>query len=239
MAEQVCVPVEVVTKKPKSLTMLESACLPIAAMTALQGLRDYGAIKPGERVLITGAGGCVGSMAVQIAKAYGCHVTAVCRGKHAAMVSQAGADIVVDFERDDYLTLGQTWDCVFDAACYRPIRSTMGVLNDNGRFVHVGGAGMGSIMRSLFLKPFYSWFTSKQIQIFVQTCNVPDLRELVQLCDAGKLKPCVTRTVTMDGVAGAMDDFENHKTFGKVGVAIIADDEEQSALSSDDEDVRR
>lgn len=132
--------------------MLETACLPVSALTALQGLRDHGSIKPGERVLVIGAGGCVGSYAVQIAKAYGCHVTGVCRGRHAAMVSQAGADHVVDFERDDYLAMGQKWDCVFDAACYRPIRSTMGVLNKNGRFVHVGGAGLGSIFRSLFLK---------------------------------------------------------------------------------------
>lgn len=85
-------------------------------------------------------------------------------------------------------------------------------------------------------------FTTKSINIFVQSCTVPDLRELSQLCDAGKLKPCVTRTVSLDGVAAAMDDFENHRTQGKIGVSIVSDDDdaaEQSALSSADEDVRR
>jgi NADPH:quinone reductase-like Zn-dependent oxidoreductase len=140
-AEYVAAPAHAVALKPARMTFEEAAAVPSAAITALQGLRDQAQIQPGQKVLINGASGGVGTFAVQIAKALGAEVTAVCSTRHVARVRSLGADHVIDYQQEDYTQNGRQYDVILDAAAYRSLADNQRALAPEGVYVLVGGSG--------------------------------------------------------------------------------------------------
>jgi NADPH:quinone reductase-like Zn-dependent oxidoreductase len=139
-AEYVCVPESALVLKPINLTFAEAAIVPVSALAALKGLRDVGKIQSGQQVLINGAAGGVGSFAVQIAKAYGAIVTAVCSSRNTEMVRSIGADHILDYTQIDITQTGQQYDLIFDIAAYRSVFNYLPILKPRGTYVLVGGS---------------------------------------------------------------------------------------------------
>ena len=161
-AEYVCAQQNALSHKPASMTFEEAASLPQAAVMALQSLRDKGQIQLGHKVLINGAGGGVGTFAVQMAKSFGAHVTGVDSTKKLAMVRSLGADDVIDYTREDFTKNGQLYDLIIDVAAYRSIFDYKRVLSPKGIYVLIGGS-TARAFQTLFLGPWVSMFGSKEI----------------------------------------------------------------------------
>src|ERR1043166_6122216 len=164
-AEYVVATDKALVLKPAGLTFEQAASLPVAAMTALQALRDTGKIKPGQKVLINGASGGVGTFAVQIAKSFGADVTGVCSGRNAEMVQSLGADHVIDYTKEDFTKRGEHYDLILDNVGRQPLSGFRQVLSPTGKYVAVGGGGgrdnrwtgpLITVMKMLLLKPFVS-----------------------------------------------------------------------------------
>jgi NADPH:quinone reductase-like Zn-dependent oxidoreductase len=192
-------------KSPR-LTFQEAAALPVAGVTALQGLRDKAGVQPGQRVLIHGAGGGVGTFAVQIAKALGAHVTAVTGPRNLEVVRSLGPDRVIDYSREDFAHQGERYDVFFDVAATRPIRDCLGVLVPKGAFV-VAGAPKGSLaalVGRLLALLAISPFTSRRILWFIARVRSNDLVALQELIEAGKLTACIDREYTLHEVPDAI-----------------------------------
>jgi NADPH:quinone reductase-like Zn-dependent oxidoreductase len=192
-------------KSPR-LTFQQAAALPVAGVTALQGLRDKAGVQPGQRVLVHGAGGGVGTFAVQIAKALGAHVTAVTGPRNLEVVRSLGPDRVIDYSREDFARLGERFDVFFDVAATRPIRECLDVLVPKGAFVVVGAAKGG--LTALFgrlLALLAIWpFTSRRILWFIARVRSHDLVTLQELFEAGKLTACIDREYALDEVPDAI-----------------------------------
>ena len=185
-AEYVCASENVVVLKPDNLKFEEAAAVPLAAITALQGLRDKRQIQPGDKVLINGASGGVGTFAVQIAKLFGAEVTAVCSTKKLQLVRSIGADQVLDYTQDDFTQSGQRYDLIFDAAAYRSVSDYKNSLTPKGMYLLVGGS-MTRIFQVMFSR-------SKKRDLLVTKSNKKDLNhdcnnlEPVQLFFSSKTK---------------------------------------------------
>ena len=192
-------------KSPR-LTFQQAAALPVAGVTALQGLRDKAGVQPGQRVLIHGAGGGVGTFAVQIAKALGAHVTAVTGPRNLEVVRSLGADRVIDYSREDFARLGERFDVFFDVAATRPIRDCLGVLVPKGAFVVVGAAkgGLTVLVGRLLALLATSPFTSRRILWYIARVRSDDLVTLQDLIEAGKLTACIDREYALDEVPDAI-----------------------------------
>ena len=227
LAEYVCVlPDRAVTLKPANMTFEQAASVPVAAITALQGLRDKGRIKPGQKVLINGASGGVGTFAVQIAKSYGAEVTGVCSTRNLEMVRSIGADHVIDYTKEDFTKTDQRYDLIFDIVGNHSFSERRRILNPNGICVMVGAGGSGwhdesagRLMGELnaYLR---SRFVSEKFMTYLANLNKPDLAILADLMRDGKMTPVIDKTYKMNDVPSALQYLETGHARGKVVITV-------------------
>jgi len=227
LAEYVCVlPDRAVTLKPANMTFEQAASVPVAAITALQGLRDKGKIKPGQKVLVNGASGGVGTFAVQIAKSYGTEVTAVCSTRNLEMVRSIGADHVIDYTKEDFTKTDQRYDLILDIVGNHSFSERRRILKPNGICVMVGAGGSGwhdetagRLMGELnaYLR---SRFVSEKFMTYLANLNKPDLAILADLMRDGKMTPVIDKTYKMNDVSSALQYLETGHARGKVVITV-------------------
>jgi NADPH:quinone reductase-like Zn-dependent oxidoreductase len=221
-AEYVVAPVSKVAPKPGSLTFEQAAAMPISASTALQAVRDRGRVQPGERVLVIGASGGVGSFAVQIAKAFGAEVTGVASTAKLDLVRSLGADHVVDYTVADITDGGHRYDVILDIGGNRSIRQLRRVLTPTGTLVIVGGEGGGRVLgvgrqlRAMVLSPF----VRQTLGTFIQSENAADLVVLTGLVESGQVTPAIDRVFPLAEAPGAVAHMTAGLARGKVVVAV-------------------
>ena len=213
----------VVLQKPAGLTFEQAAAVPVAAFTALQALRDKGRVQPGQKVLVNGASGGVGTFAVQIAKALGAEVTGVCSTANVGMVASIGADHVVDYTREDFTRAERRYDLLIDIAGNRSLAETRRVLVPKGVLVVVGGPNkgrwigpFGRTIRMLLQSPA----VSQRMVSFLAHQNRDDLAVLRELLDAGKVTPVIDRAYRLNQVAEAVRYLETGHARGKVVITV-------------------
>jgi NADPH:quinone reductase-like Zn-dependent oxidoreductase len=218
-AEYVCARENALVSKPADMTFEEAAAVPMAAVTALQGLRDKGRIQPGQKVLINGASGGVGTFAVQIAKSFGAEVTGVCSTRKSDMVRALGADHVIDYTQEDFTRNGQRYDLILAVNGYRPISDYKRALNDKGIYVMVGGSS-AQLFQALLLGPFVSMTGSKKMGALSAKPDQEDLVFVKELVEAGKVIPVIDRRYPLSGVAEALRYLEEGHARGKVVITV-------------------
>lgn len=210
-AEYVCVAERGVALKPANLSFEEAAAVPMAGLTALQGLRDIGRIQAGQQVLINGASGGVGSFAVQIAKVFGATVTAVCSQPKMDMVRSLGADHVIDYRAEDVTRSDTQYDLILDTAAYRSVADYKRILSPDGMYVLVGG----QVIR-MFQLMFMSKTGTKNMTFMLARVKSDDLNTLTDWLQAGKIKPFVDRCFPLHEIQEALRYFNSGQTRGKV-----------------------
>ncbi len=209
-AEYVCAPEMALAIKPANMTFEEAAAIPQAAMLAVQGLIDQGGIQRGQKLLINGAGGGVGTFALQIAQLYGAEVTVVDHADKLDMLRSMGAAHVIDFTKEDFTKNGRRYDQILDVKTNRPIFHYLRALNPNGAYITVGGS-MSRLFQMLLLKPLISMFSKKKLLIVMLKPN-KDLAYMNELFQAGQVKPVI------DGHNYNLEDAPNaFQLFGKAG----------------------
>ena len=220
-AEYVCAPEELLALKPAKMTFEQAAAVPLAAFTALQGLRDKGQIQPGQKVLINGASGGVGTFAVQIAKSYGTEVTGVCSTRNLDMVRSIGADHVIDYTKEDFTRKGQQYDLIFDAVGNRSVSDYQRALSPNGICSVAGFTTMSLLFQVIFLGAWVSKTGSKKIgRMETAKPNKKDLVIIKELLEAGKVVPVIDRTYPLSQVSEAIRYLETGRARGKVVIAV-------------------
>jgi NADPH:quinone reductase-like Zn-dependent oxidoreductase len=220
-AEYVGVPADV-ARKPAGLTFEEAAAVPVAALTALQGLRDHGQLQPGQKVLVNGASGGVGTFAVQIAKALGAEVTAVCSTRNVEQARSLGADHVIDYTGEDFTRTGQRYDLILDIAGSKSWSQCRRVLNPNAILVIVGAKGsrlMGPLGHIAKVR-LGALRGSQKAVFFVANFNVPDLAVLSELLGTGKVKPVVEKRYELIEVADALRYMGEGHARGKIVIGV-------------------
>jgi NADPH:quinone reductase-like Zn-dependent oxidoreductase len=221
-AEYVCAGENKLVLKPANLTFQQAAAVPVAAISALQGLRDKGRIQPGQKVLINGAAGGVGTFAVQIAKSFGAHVTGVCSTRNVDLVRSIGADHVIDYTQEDFTQSGQRYDLVYDCVGNHSLSAFRRVMSPRGNYVMVGGpAGrwigpMDRALKALLL----SLFVSQKLSMFLASTNKEDLVVLKELIEAKKVTPVIDRSYTLSEVPEAVRYSEEGHARGKVVITL-------------------
>jgi len=218
-AEYVCAPEDKLALKPANISFEEAAAVPIAALTALQGLRDRGRIQAGQNVLIDGASGGVGTFAIQIAKALGAEVTAVCSTRNVDRARSLGADHVIDYKREDFAKSGQSYDLILAANAYHSVFDYRRALRPDGIYVMVGG-GMAQILQFLLLAPLLSLIGSKKMRFFIAKMNKKDLDLLKDLLGARRVVPVIDRRYPLSEVAEALRYLEDGHAQGKVVINV-------------------
>jgi NADPH:quinone reductase-like Zn-dependent oxidoreductase len=218
-AEYVTVPARAPTLKPANLTFVEAAATPQAATTALQGLRDVGQIQPGQKVLVNGASGGIGSFAVQIARAFGANVTGVCSTRNLEIVRALGADRVIDYTQEDFAQNGQRYDLILATAGYRSIFDYRRALAPTGTYVMSGGA-MAQIFQAMLLGPWLSMGGSKRLQNLSAKPSPNDLQTIKDLVEAGKVRPLIDRCFPLPEVAEALRYYGDGHARGKVVISV-------------------
>jgi NADPH:quinone reductase-like Zn-dependent oxidoreductase len=222
-AEYVCAKEDKVARKPASLSFEEAAAAPISAVTALQAVRDAGEITVGQKVLIIGAGGGVGSFAVQLAKAFGAEVTGVCSTGKVELVRSLGADAVIDYTKSDIAGTGVLYDVILDMAGNRRLSVLRAALAPKGRLVIVGGEGGGKLTggfeRSL-RAPFASLFSGQKLKGLVAKETHLDLEALASLIEAGSVKPAVDKVFPLAEAPAAIQYLREGRARGKVVVRV-------------------
>jgi NADPH:quinone reductase-like Zn-dependent oxidoreductase len=225
-AEYACAPETSLVLKPESMSFEQAAAVPIAALTALQGLRDKGHLQPGQKVLINGAAGGVGTFAVQIAKSFGADVTGVCSTKNVELVRSLGADRVIDYThedytRDDFTQDSQRYDLLLDNVGNRTLSSMRRVLGPNGKCVM---AGAPKKLRAVFTRIFkaFAWslLFRQKFTFFVAKINRDDLTTLCGLIQAGKVTPVIDRRYPLAETAAAIAYVEEGHAPAKVVITI-------------------
>ncbi len=211
-----------VALKPANVTFEQAASVSVAALTALQGLRDKGQIRPGQKVLINGASGGVGTFAVQIAKSFGAEVTGVCSTRNVDMVRSIGADHVIDYTKEDFTKSEQRYDLIIDNVGNRSLSECRGILTPKGRYVMVGGPSSGWIdpLPRALGALVMSRFVSQDMVMFIAQLNQRDLTILGDLMQAGKVKPVIDRQYKLSEVPKAIGYLEEGHARGKVIVAV-------------------
>jgi NADPH:quinone reductase-like Zn-dependent oxidoreductase len=222
-AEYVCVREEKLAPKPANLTFEQSAVVAVSGLPALQGLRDHGKVCSGQEVLVIGASGGVGTFVVQIASAYGAHVTGVCGTTKVDMVRSIGADHVVDYTREDFSEGGQAYDLILDVGGNSSLARLRRALAPRGTLVIVGGetngrwlGGTDRQIRALLLSPF----VGQKLSTFVSSENHEDMIVLKELIESGKLTPVIDRTYPLDEVLEAIRYLEGGHARGKVVIIV-------------------
>jgi NADPH:quinone reductase-like Zn-dependent oxidoreductase len=222
-AEYACAKAERFAPKPANLTFEQAAAVPISGMTALNGLRDAGKLQPGQKVLIIGAAGGVGTYAVQLAKAFGAAVTGVCSTSKANLVRALGADEVIDYTREDFTDGTRQFDLILDTAGRQPLSQLRRALTPQGTLVIVGGEGgdrwLGGFQRLIFA-PLSSLFTEQKLLGLISKERKQDLLTLRDLIEAGKLTPVIDRTFPLREAPQAIRYLEQGHARGKVVLTV-------------------
>ena len=211
-----------VALKPANVTFEQAAGVTVAAITALQGLRDKGGIQPGQKVLINGASGGVGTFAVQIAKSFGADVTGVCSTRNVELVRSIGADQVIDYTKEDFTKRPERYDLILDNVGNHSLSDLRGVMKPDGNYVMVGGPSgrwLDPLPRA-FGAMALSWFVSQDMSMFISDLNKKDLTVLRDLMAAGKVTPVIDRQYKMSEVGEAITYLETGRARGKVVITI-------------------
>jgi NADPH:quinone reductase-like Zn-dependent oxidoreductase len=206
--------------KPARLSFEQAAALPISGVTALQALVDVGGVRPGQRVLVIGAAGGVGTLTVQIASAFGAEVTGVCSAAKMDLVRSLGATEVIDYEREDFTDGRQRWDLIVDTAGRRPLSDLRRALTPKGTLVIVGGDGGGPVtggfLRGALRAPIVSLFVGQKLRGLTARQNRADLETLTALVDDGKLTPVIDRTFPLEAAPDALRYLAEGHPRGKI-----------------------
>jgi NADPH:quinone reductase-like Zn-dependent oxidoreductase len=222
-AEYACVPESTLVVKPDNITFEQAASVPVAAFTALQGLRDKGQIQPGQTVLVNGAAGGVGTFAVQIAKTFGAEVTGVCSTKHVEMVRSIGADQVIDYTQEDFTKQGQRYDLMFDCVGNHSLSACRRVLHPQGRLIMVGdrsGRGLIGLFARLITALVMSRFVSQKLGTFLARPSKEDLIIMHDLLKAGKVTPVIDKRYPLSDVPEALRYLEAGHATGKIVITL-------------------
>jgi len=229
-AEYVCAPQSVFVVKPDNVTFEQAASVPVAAFTALQGLRDRGHIQSGQKVLINGAAGGVGTFAVQMAKSFGADVTGVCSTRNIEMVRSLGASRVIDYTREDFTKSGQRYDLLFDCVGNHSLSKCRRVLNPKGICIVATGPNgtwlgpLARFLQALVLSPF----VSQRLVPMVARPNKPDLTTIRDLLATGRVTPVIDRYYSLSEVPAAIRYLEQGHARGKVVVTLQNSNAESS-----------
>lgn len=215
-AEYVCVDENVLTLKSEKMTYNEAAALPQAGALAFRGLTDFGKILPGQKVLINGAGGGVGTFAIQLAKSFGAAVTAIDSEEKLAMMTSIGADHVIDYATDDFAKNGQQYDYILDNVATRSIFSINRALNCKGRYVIIGGT---SILQFVILGSLFA-LRGKQMKLLIHNTQPEDIDELIKLFEDGTIKPVIEKSYKLAEVPEALHYFSGGHAKGKLLIEI-------------------
>ena len=219
-AEYVCVPEQAaLVRKPVGITFEEAASAPLAALTALQSLQDIGRIQSGQKVLVNGASGGVGTFAVQIAKSFGAEVTGVCSTRNVDKVLSLGADHVIDYTQEDFTKNGQSYDLILAVAGNRSIWDYKRALRPRGKYVMVGGS-MAQFFQAMLLGPWISMTGSKKMTNFSAKAIKQDLAFIKDLLETGKVVPVIDRRYPLHEVADSLRYLEEGHAQGKVVITI-------------------
>ncbi|HEV2842197.1 MAG TPA: zinc-binding dehydrogenase [Chthoniobacterales bacterium] len=224
-AEYVVIAEKFLAMKPANITFEQAGSVQIAGLTALQGLRDKGKIQPGQKVLINGASGGVGTFAVQLAKHFGANVTGVCSGRNVELVRSLGADQVIDYTKEDFTKSGQRYDVIIDNVGNRSLSEYRRVLTPNGKYVLIGGGGVndnrwtgpiGLVVKLLLMKPFIG----QEMKMMLADVNKEDLTLLADLMQSGKVTPVIDKTYPFSEIREAIRYVETGRARGKVPVTL-------------------
>ena len=219
-AEYVCVRENALVLKPTNLSFEQAAAVPMAAVTALQGIRHAGQIRPGQKALINGASGGVGTFAVQLAKSFGAEVTAVCSTRNLETARSIGADQVIDYTKEDFATNGQQYDLILAANGDRSISDYKRALSPTGVYVQTGGS-MGQMTQAMIQGPWISMTGSKKMgNMGVAKPNQNDLVFMKELLESGKVKPVIDRCYPLSEVPDALRYLEEGHARGKVVITV-------------------
>jgi len=214
-----------VALKPANLTFEQAASVNIAGITALQAIRDKGNVQPGQKVLINGASGGVGTFAVQIAKTFGADVTGVCSSRNVDLVRSLGADHVIDYTKEDFAKGTERYDVILDNVPNHSLSECRRILTPNGKYVMIGGGGpndsrwvgpFGRVIKTMVLSPF----TSQKMGMMMADANGKDLTILADMMQSGKLKPVIDRTYKLNEVPAAIAYLEEGHARGKVVITV-------------------
>jgi NADPH:quinone reductase-like Zn-dependent oxidoreductase len=225
LAEYVCSNKTKLVLKPANVTFEQAAGVPIAALTALQGLRDKGKVQPGQKVLINGASGGVGTFAVQIAKSLGADVTGVCSTRNVDLVRSLGADRIIDYTKEDFTQGSERYDVILDNVGTQPISGFRRVLTPKGIYVLIGGGGpstqglMGPLARPIKLLLMSPFISQKMGMLFAEI-RQDDLAKMSELMQAGTVTPVIDRTYPLTQIADAMRYLEQGHARGKVIITL-------------------
>src|SRR5438874_3079901 len=225
-AEYVCPRADrAVTLKPATITFEQAASVNIAGITALQALRDKGKVQPGQKVLINGASGGVGTFAVQIAKSFGADVTGVCSTRNVDLVQSLGADHVIDYTKEDFAKGEQRYDVILDNVPNHSLSECRRILTPNGKYVMIGGGGandnrwagpFGRVIKTMVMSPFIN----QKMGMMMADSNHNDLSILADMMQSGKLKPIIDRTYKLNELSAAIAYVEEGHARGKVVITV-------------------
>jgi NADPH:quinone reductase-like Zn-dependent oxidoreductase len=218
LAEYVTIPETEVVVRPANLSFEEAAAVPMAGVTALQGLKK-GNIKQGDKVLINGASGGVGTFAVQLAKAYGAVVTAICSTRNIELVQSLGADVVIDYNHEDITNHKALYDLIVAVNGYFPLSVYKRALRPNGRYVMIGGSNK-QFYEAMLLGPWHSMTGKKKMTNMLQKASQADLGELRELIEEGKVKPIIDAVYKLSDVQLAFRYLEEGHARGKVVISV-------------------
>jgi len=223
-AEYVCVPESALVLKPSNLSFEEAAAVPMASVTALQGFHYAGQIRPGQKVLINGASGGVGTFALQLAKAFGAEVTAVCSTRNLDVARSIGADHVIDYTKEDFARNGKKYDLIFGTNGNRSISDYRRALSPEGIYVQTGGSMM-QMTQAMIQGPWISRTRSQKMgNMGVAKPNKKDLLAIQELLEAGKVRPVIDRCYPLNQVADAIRYLEEGHAQGKVVITVAHKD---------------
>ncbi|HYJ06915.1 MAG TPA: NAD(P)-dependent alcohol dehydrogenase [Chthoniobacterales bacterium] len=230
LAEYLCVPADGgVTLKPANVTFEQAAGVQVAGCTALQALRDSGKVQPGQKVLINGASGGVGTFAVQIAKSRGVQVTGVCSSRNVELVRSLGADRVIDYTNEDFAKSDERYDVIIDNVGTQPLAGFRQVLKPKGIYIMIGAGGpneggligpMGRLIQTFLMSPFIS----QKMGMMMAKVSQGDLKALADLMQTGKVTPVIDRTYPLSEIREAVRYLETGRARGKVVINIAPED---------------
>ncbi|AND40517.1 NAD(P)-dependent alcohol dehydrogenase [Cytobacillus oceanisediminis] len=219
-AEYVSVPEKGLAIKPANISFEEAAAVPMAGVTALQALRNKGNIQAGQKVLIYGASGGVGTFAVQIAKSFGAEVTGICSTRNLDILHTLGADHAIDYKKEDFSKRTEKYDLILAVNGYQPISAYKRALKSNGTYVLAGGSG-AQFTQAMVLGPWISLTGNKKMSSMLQRQNQEDLFYLSELLEAGKVKSVIDRSFKLSEAEKAFRYFEEGHAQGKVIITIV------------------
>src|SRR6267378_4111525 len=218
-AEYACAMEDKLALKPPNLSFEDAAAVPVAAITALQALRDKGKLQPGHKVLVDGASGGVGTFAVQIAKSFGAEVTAVCSTRNVDTARSLGADHVLDYTQEDFRKSAQHYDLIVGVNAHHAIFDYLRALRPDGAYVAIGG-GLPQIFQAMLLAPFLSRIGNKKTCFFIANINQKDLIFLKELIEAGKVVPIIDKRYPLSQAAEAIRYLEKGHAQGKIVLTV-------------------